>query len=122
MADTALSERDWQIYQGRVQAEDSVGARLLYPATLDGPGVPCTCSPLTNAARLRAEGGGTSLFDDALITLRADALATRPGEQQPCKLKVGTGESWRAMRIESVTVLPGGNFLQLNLNSEHQNA
>ncbi len=122
MADTELSERDWQLYQGRLQAEESVGGRLLYPSTLDGPGFPCSVSPLSNAARLRASGGGTSLFDDALVTVRSDLFTTRPKEQQPCKLKVGSAELWRAMRIESITVLPGGQIIQLTLNSEHQNA
>lgn len=116
------------IVQGQLEAEARAGARFLYPATLDGQGVPCTCSPLTNAARLRADGGGSSLFDDASVSLRTSlftnnaGVVSRPREQQQCKLKVGRNEPWRAMKIESVTIPPPGVVFMLNLNSLHENA
>lgn len=114
------------IARGQRRAEELCGARLLWPETIGGDGFPCSTSELVNAKRLNDQGGGLSLFDDAIITLRAEHFVdgggnvSRPQENQGCRFKPGPDEDWRAMKIASVQVQPGGRVLELRLNSRNE--
>lgn len=128
MADEILDpveDRNWQIEQGHGEAERNYGTRLLWPETLGGPGIPCRpATDLEDASRLRAEGGGVSLFDDVIVSVDlAQFKPPRiPAALDPCRYKVGPNAAWRAMKIESVTYGSGGKTIILRLNSRSQNA
>ncbi len=116
-----MSARTLVINRGRRKAEELTGARMLWPA-VGGKEYPVSVGVLTNAKKLNSQGGGFSLFDDAIVTIRLELFGNglRPAEEDHVQLSIGPGETWRDMKVELLSVSPGGDALQLNLSSNVQ--
>lgn len=127
-----LDDRNELIAQGQERASGLTGAALLWPETLDGPGIPCRATPLTNASRLNSDSyGGASLFDDVQVTILVSDIPTEtasgqalglPREMESCRFRPAPGATARKMRITMVESPAGGAVLILHLNNFSESA
>lgn len=99
-----------------LQRESEFGAYLVW----NGGTYACSPSALSNAKKL--SDGGYSANDDAILTVRAELFSTLPAEKQYVNYYASPTAAVRQLKIESVVIPPGVNYIEMHCNARFQNA